>query len=150
MRRANIFTSLILMAFTGFYAVLISRLPDRNLPHTLGAAFVPWVMAGFLLLLALLLLVSNLKTKSDQGTVDLPLKELAGIAGLVVLIFLYIEAMDLIGFVMASFLFMAALIYIAGSRKLFEIVFFSIATTLTIYFLFQKFFNVQLPAGSLF
>lgn len=152
MKQANIVISLCLIAFTGFYAVLITRLPDRNLPHTLGAAFMPWVLAGALLLLSLLLLFNSLAIKEDpdRQKAKLPLKELSGILGFVFLIVAYITLLYYLGFVIASIFFMAALIFLSGSRKSLEIVFFSVATTVVIYLLFQKFFEVQLPAGTLF
>lgn len=152
MKQANIVISIGLIAFTGFYAVLIARLPDRNLPHTLGAAFMPWVLAGALLLLSLLLLVTslNIKEDPDRQKAKLPLKELSGILGFVFLVVAYITLLYYLGFVIASIFFMAALIFLSGSRKALEIAFFSVATTVVIYLLFQKFFEVQLPAGTLF
>ncbi len=47
MRRANLIISIVLISFSGFYAYLITRLPDRNLPNTLGADFMPWVLTVF-------------------------------------------------------------------------------------------------------
>lgn len=152
MRRANILTSVCLIVFTGFYAVLIARLPNRDLPHTLGAAFVPWVLAGILFFLSSLLLIENLKDKNvpqDQRT-KIDLKELAGIIGLIALIVAYIILLKYLGFIIASIGFMAALIFLSGSRKPLEIAFFSTATTMAVYLLFQKFFEVQLPTGALF
>ena len=58
--------------------------------------------------------------------------------------------LNYLGFIIASILFMAALIYLSGSRKPLEISFFSVATTIAVYLLFQKFFEVQLPDGTLF
>lgn len=152
MRQANIVISVLLIAFTGFYAVLIARLPDRNLPHTLGAAFMPWVLAGTLLFLSLLLLINSIKDRQipvDLNT-SMSLKELTGIAGFIILIVFYILLLNYLGFVLASILFMAALIYLSGSRKPLEISFFSVATTIVVYLLFEKFFEVQLPDGTLF
>ena len=144
--------SLALMAFSGFYAVLIARLPDRDLPHTLGAAFMPWVLTGFLVLLSVLLLIKSLSTKSEPEDKNAPLylKDLIGIIGLIALIVLYLTAMNYLGFIMASIFFMAALIFLSGSRKPVEISLFSILTTVLVYLLFQKFFNVQLPSGIIF
>ena len=36
MRKANMTISLLLAGFSAFYYFLITRLPDRNLPNTLG------------------------------------------------------------------------------------------------------------------
>ncbi len=152
MRTANIIISFVLMAFTAAYAIMIAMLPSRDLPHTLGAAFVPWVLAGFLLLLSLLLLFFSLFGKADAADAETPLhlKDLAGIAGLLVLIVLFVVLTGFLGFVLSSILFLAALIFISGSRKPLEIILFSVLTTSAVYLLFQRFFNVQLPSGILF
>jgi len=152
MRKANIFISFCLIAFTGFYAVLIIRLPDRNLPQTLGAAFMPWVLAGSLMTLSVLLLINNIFNNNEQDKIPIPLhlKDLAGIAGLLALVTLYIAGMNFLGFFIASVLFMAALIFFSGSKKPLEIAVFSIFTSIAVYLLFRKFFNVQLPEGIIF
>ena len=144
MKTSNLLISLVLIAFSGFYAVLIARLPDRNLPHTLGAAFMPWVLTGFLVLLSVLLLIKSLSTKSDKDkNVPLSLKDLIGIIGFIALIVLYLTAMSYLGFIIASILFMATLIFMSGSRKSIEIILFSVSTTVVVYLLFQKFFNTE-------
>jgi len=150
MRLANIIASITFLIFSGFYAVLIVNLPSRDLPNTLGAAFVPWVLAGLLALLSLLLLVSSLSTKNDDTPVSLPKRDLFGITGLLVLIALYVKLMSYLGFIPVSIVFLALLTWIAGSRKPLGIAFFSIITTVIIYLLFQNFFSVQLPAGIFF
>ena len=150
MRVANMIVSFALLAFAGCYAFLIARLPDRNLPNTLGPAFVPWVLAGILVLLSLLLLIGAISSKNDDRKVSLPKKDLWGIVGLLALIAAYIKMMHYFGFVSASILFLALLTWFSGSRKPFGIFIFSVSTTLAVYFLFHNFFNVQLPAGILF
>ncbi len=150
MRFANIIISLTLLAFAGFYGVLISRLPDRDLPHTLGAAFMPWLLAGFLVFLSLLLLFNAIVSKNDDTKVSLPKRDLFGIAGFLLLIVLYVKLMDYLGFVPVTIVFLACLTWAAGSRKPLGIVVFSITTTVIVYLLFQTFFSIQLPAGIFF
>ena len=147
MRTANIIVSLVLLGFAGFYAYLIVNLPARDLPNTLGAAFMPWLLSGLLAILALILLTTSILKKNDGSSVSLPAKDLIGIAGLMVLIIIFVNAMKLLGFVVSSIFFLGILTWIAGSRKPVEIATFSIATTIAVYLLFHKFFNVQLPAG---
>ncbi len=150
MRRINIIVSIWLLVFTGFYAFMIVRLPSRDLPHTLGAAFVPWVLASVLAALSLILLVSTIVSRQDDSKVVMPIRELLGIAGLLVLIALYVKLMHYVGFIATSLVFLAVLTVVAGSRKPFGILVFSITTTTIVYLLFQKFFGVQLPAGLFF
>lgn len=150
MRLANILVSIALLVFSGFYAILIARLPSRDLPHTLGAAFVPWVLAGLLAILSLILLISTISSRDDNTTVVLPKRDLVGITGLLLLVALYVKLMSYLGFIPVSLVFLGILTWAAGSRKPLGIAVFSITTTTLIYLLFHKFFGVQLPAGIFF
>lgn len=150
MRLANIIVSITLLVFSGCYGVLIARLPSRDLPNTLGAAFVPWVLAGLLALLSLMLLVGTIISKSEDTPVSIPKRDLFGIAGLLLLIALYIKLMSYLGFIPVTIVFLALLTWVAGSRKPLGIIVFSVTTTTIVYLLFQKFFSVQLPAGIFF
>lgn len=150
MRRANIIISIVLIGFAGFYAYLIANLPARDLPNTLGAAFVPWVLAGSLAGLSLILLISSVLGRNSNDTISLPVRELLGIAFLLILIAGYIKLMDYLGFVTVSVVFLGILTWVAGARKPVEIALFSITTSTLIYLLFQKFFKVQLPSGIFF
>jgi len=112
----------------------------------------PWVLAGSLMTLSVLLLINNIFNNNEQDKTPIPLhlKDLAGIAGLLALVTLYIAGMNFLGFFIASVLFMAALIFFSGSKKPLEIAVFSIFTSIAVYLLFRKFFNVQLPEGIIF
>ena len=150
MRRADLIIAIILLAFSGCYGVLIARLPSRDLPNTLGATFVPWVLAGLLTLLSLMLLIGSIISKSADSPVSIPKRDILGIAGLLLLITSYIKLMGYVGFIPLSIVFLSILTWVAGSRKPIGILFFSVLTTGIVYFLFQKFFSVQLPAGIFF
>jgi hypothetical protein len=152
MRRANIFISIVLIFFTSFYAYLITRLPTRNLPHTLGVDFMPWVLTICLLFLILLLLLKSLfnKKKEEEEVVRIPFKEGLKIISLVAIIITYIEVMIHFGFVLVTPVFIAVLMVISGSKRLKEIIIFSIGITLAVYCLFFQLFNVPLPGGKFF
>jgi len=150
-RTPNLVISIVLILFSAFYISMIIRLPDRNLPHTLGAQFVPWVLACCLVFLSLLLLLKGIfGTQDSESKPVLHAKDLGGILGLLVLIIFYIKAMDLFGFPLTTVFFLAALAFISGARSVLEILVFSIVTTAGVYLLFQQFFKVQLPAGQFF
>ena len=114
MRKANIIISIILLGFVSFYAYLIANLPARDLPNTLGAAFVPWVLAGILAGLSLALLVSSILARHKGKSVSLPGRELLGIAFLLLLIACYIKLMAFLGFLIASIFFLMILTWLAG------------------------------------
>ena len=151
MKKVNVILAALLIGFGIFYAYLAANLPDRNLPNTLGSDFMPWVLAGCLLLLSLLLLIKTVfGSTPEQFDFSISPKEGFGVIFLTVCVFAYVKLMILIGFVLATPIFLALLMLITGSRKWKEIVMVSIFATFSIYLLFQKIFQVILPRGELF
>ena len=151
MGRANIFISIVLIVFAGFYGYLITRLPKREIPYTLGADFMPWVLTVCLVFLASVLLLRNLFLgREERGGVSISLKEVAGILSLLAIIVVYIEAMIYFGYLFITPLFIIAMMLISGSRSLRELILFSIGITLAVYLFFYRFFDVPLPGGKIF
>ena len=151
MKKVNVILSALLIGLGIFYAYLTAGLPDRNLPNTLGSDFMPWVLAGCLLLLSLLLLIKTIFGNSlEQFDFSISPKEGLGVIFLTVSVFAYVKLMILIGFVLATPIFLTLLMLITGSRKWKEIVIVSFIATFSIYLLFQKIFQVILPRGELF
>jgi lysylphosphatidylglycerol synthetase-like protein (DUF2156 family) len=151
MRKVNISISGVLLAFTGYYAYLVSRLPTRKIPYTLGADFMPWVLTVCLLFLSTLLLLISLFSKGESERVGgISLKEVGGILSLLAIIVVYIGAMIYFGYVFITPLFIAAMMLISGSRKLEEIILFPIGITLAVYLFFHRLFDVPLPGGKIF
>jgi len=151
MKKANIIASIVLILFTGFYAYLISQLPTRNLPNTLGIAFMPSLLAGFLFILAAGLLITNaIRGTQEKSDPKVSLKEGLSVIFLAFFVYLYVKAIQLLGFITVTPFFLAALMWISGARKWKEILLVSIASTLGIYLFFQKVFKVILPHGTLF
>ena len=151
MKKVNVILAALLIGLGIFYAYLAANLPDRNLPNTLGSDFMPWVLAGCLLLLSLLFLIKTVfGSTPEQFDFSISPKEGFGVIFLTVCVFAYVKLMLLIGFVLATPIFLALLMLITGSRKWKEIVMVSIFATFSIYLLFQKIFQVILPRGELF
>jgi putative tricarboxylic transport membrane protein len=151
MKKVNVILAALLIGLGIFYAYLAANLPDRNLPNTLGSDFMPWVLAGCLLLLSLLLLIKTVfGSTPEQFDFSISPKEGFGVIFLTVCVFAYVKLMILIGFVLATPVFLALLMLITGSRKWKEIIMVSIFATFSIYLLFQKLFLVILPRGELF
>jgi hypothetical protein len=137
--------------FCGFFAFLIARLPDRNLPNTLGSDFMPWVLVICLFSLSLLLLLKNI----FAGTVEklnsrISAREGSGVLFLTAIVYGYVQIMGPFGFLLVTPVFIAILMLFTGSRGWKEVIAVSIFSTLGIYFFFQKVFQVQLPAGNIF
>ena len=118
MRVTNIILSIIFILFGGYYAYLTYNLPARNLPNTLGIDFMPWVLVTCLFLLsALLLLQALFKGTSEKCDYKISAREGFGILLLTVIVFLYVKAMNLFGFLYVTPFFVAILMLIAGSRR---------------------------------
>ena len=140
-----------MIMFCGFFAFLIEKLPDRNLPNTLGSDFMPWVLLICLFSLSTLLLLKNIfagtKEKLDS---KISFREGSGVLFLTALVYGYVQTMEPFGFLLVTPVFIAILMLFTGSRGWKEVVSVSILSTLGIYFFFQKVFQVQLPAGNIF
>ena len=151
MKKANIYVSIVILMFAGFYAYLTTNLPERNLPNTLGIDFMPWLLVSILSLLSIWLLLQNVLNKSRENfDPKLSIKEGLGVLLLTVLVYAYVKAMELFGFVWITPIFLGLLMVITGSRKWKEIVVVSIVSSLCIYVFFQKIFIVILPSGRVF
>ena len=66
-----------------------------------------------------------------------------------VLIFVYMLGMEYIGFLLASYVFLAASMYLLGSRRVLLNLGISALVLACIFIVFQTAFSVVLPAGTL-
>ncbi len=151
MKRINVIISVVLAAFGGCYAFFITRLSTRNLPNTLGIAFMPWLLVILLWFLSLLLLLTAV-VKGSRESCDYRLgaREGLGIVVMVVLVFAYVQLMRWFGFLLITPVILAVLMLLSGSRKWTEILLVSVLCAVGVYFFFQVVFRVQLPGGRLF
>ena len=151
MRVVNIILAIVLILFGCFYSYLTLHLPDRNLPNTLGSAFMPWVLVTCLLILSALLLLQTIyKGSAESCDYGISKKEGTSILFLMVLVIVYIKAMAYFGFFLITPFFLVALMLTIGARKWKEVVLTSTLVPVGIYLFFQKVFQIILPAGELF
>ena len=151
MKKVDLIISIILIAFIGFYAFLTINLPARNLPNTLDSDFMPWILVICLSLLSILLLLKAIFGRTvEKGDSTISLKEGLGVLFLTAIIFVYVKAISLFGFIIITPIFIAVLMLFTGSRKWKEVVIVSIVATFGIYLFFQKIFQVLLPTGTIF
>ena len=118
MKKTNIIASIVLVIFTAFFAYLTLQLPTRNLPNTLGSAFMPWLLAAILFFLsACLLITSVVRGPREISNPKISLKEGLSVIFLTVFVYVYVNAIQLFGFVIVTPFFVAALMWISGARK---------------------------------
>jgi hypothetical protein len=65
------------------------------------------------------------------------------------LTFVYLQSLDLLGFLIATPVYLAAMMIGSGSRRWKEIALISLLTAVGVYFFFDKVFQVILPSGKL-
>jgi len=142
MRKKNIVTSLVLLAFCVYAWLEVKDLP-------LISNFFPKVCIGFLALLAILLLFQALMMKEVQEEKEK--KNLKFVKILVANIALYIAAIITLGFNIGSVLFLGFSGYIFNPVKNNKSILYSfglgIFVTVIFYIVFGVFFNVPLPKG---
>ena len=151
MQRVNIIAASILLTFCGWYAYLTYKLPDRNLPGTLGIDFMPWVLVICLGGLSGLLLFQNLavaaRTSPGGGDPIFSRREVFGVVFLTILVFCYVKAIAWLGYLVSTPVYLALLMLFSGFRKWLDIILVSLLPTAGIYLFFNKVFQIQLPDG---
>jgi hypothetical protein len=145
---------LFIIAVAVVYIGMSFTIPVRAL--TISARLVPQAAGGLLLVLAvinLLLGIKNLKkVLPDNAQTNAPVSNYKKVILTLVFIALYTTGLSVLGFLIGSFLFLCAQIFLlAPKEKRKPIVIGVSAATCTgiIYFLFQIVFKVNLPAGIL-
>lgn len=143
----------ILCAVAGGYAYLIITLPNRNLPNTVGAAFMPTIFDICLAVLSLVLIGRGIWRNdhgpSTKGAAPLTVKDVFGILGVFAIFFAYILLIDAVGFLVVTPLALLALLLLQGIRRPVALMGVSLGVTLGVYVLFRYGFNVQITGFNL-
>lgn len=144
-KKENTIIGLVLLGFAGYYGYLTSQLPDRNLPNTLGSDFMPYIFAGALALLSILLIVEGfVRNCEGASTQTIPPKKAAAIVLLFAVLVGYVFGIIYIGYLIMTPIVMAVFLYMGGSRKPLEIILTSVLVTAGVYYLFHIIFKVPL------
>ncbi len=147
MARRDIVAALGLLIVGICYAFMTANLSDRNLPNTPGPAFFPWLITIGLLILAAALLIRGLTVLGRRTSPAVPRTH--PILGLITLISFvaYLVLMPVLGFLVASVPFFAALMILFGGRSRLNVALAAIAVPTAIYLLFLHGFQIHLPNG---
>ncbi|MFQ5840257.1 MAG: tripartite tricarboxylate transporter TctB family protein [Candidatus Methylomirabilales bacterium] len=131
--------------------------PPPTLPDTLGAAFLPQVLAIILAIMAVSLAVRGILRARREGVERKGLlariREHHLIVKSLLLFFLFALLLQPFGFLISATAFLIAGQWLLSPRQwgnLPSIITVSILSPLVLYFFFQKFLFVFLPEGSLF
>lgn len=150
MARRNTIAGLALMAFGVWYAYLIGNLPERSImPNTPGPSFFPIIIVSVVLLLSAALLATGIIGLRQRGN-DADANSLKQPALLTVGVFIvYLASLPYAGFIIASVLFFAAMMYLYGSRNWLMIAVSSTIIPTVLFVLFRYGFQIILPRGIL-
>jgi len=145
----NVSAALVLIAFGLGYGYLTAGLPRRSLPNTPDPSFFPWIITAALLILAGALLVQGLAAR--RGARDEPDRAggLRAPTVFLVLFVAYVAMLPLVGFVVASVPFFAALMWLFGERRAAWLAGYSVALPVLLVVAFRNGLQIPLPAGVL-
>jgi len=146
MARRDLIAALVLLAFTGGFAWLTLRLPDRGLPNTPGPAFFPSVIAAALAVLSVALLVRGARAAAVEPATPPPAVAARGWLALGAFV-VYLIALPTLGFLIASVPFFAVLTWVYGERRIVVVALTSIAAPAALLLVFRWGFQIFLPRG---
>jgi putative tricarboxylic transport membrane protein len=111
----------------------------------------PKILAFSLLIPCALFLYEGLKSKKYKNLNKNNFKfKLSKLFFLLILVFLYAFTINIVGFVVVSFLFMIIFLRFFGEKNFLPLFIYPIALPLGLYLLLEKFLNFPLPDGILF
>ena len=150
MARRNTIAGLALMAFGIWYAYLIGNLPERSImPNTPGPSFFPIIIVTAVLLLSAAMLVSGIRGLRQPGSDAGKHINNRPAVFAIGTFFVYLALVPYAGFIIASVLFFAGLMYLYGSRNWLMIGASSIIIPVMLFVLFRYGFQIILPRGIL-
>lgn len=148
MRNKNISSAIVLIAFGIIYGFLTANLPDRSLPNTPSPSFFPCIITVNILVLSAWLLIRGLRQpKTERVPVDAKKIRVAVFA--MASFAVYLAAMPMLGFVLATLPFFAVMMVLYGEKRPLWISSGAIGVTAILYMIFRHGFGVFLPQGLL-
>ena len=148
MKKASIIASLLLLAFSGFFVIEGGKMPmaDGLSP---GAGFVPFWVGVFTAGLSLVLLIQSLRNKTSTGKNFFSEKPqgLKDIVYILFSLFGYCGFILLIGYSIATFLFLFFLLKVVGKYGPKASLGLSAVTTGVLYGIFEAWLEMPFPEG---
>lgn len=147
----DIITSVIVMAlsaFAYFNAETFSLIKRGTWNLAKNPAVYPRMIATVMFVLGAILLISTIMKGKVKG-LQIDKGIFGNILKVVVLMFLYIIGVYILGFILATTLFMISVIMVFGG-KIKTALIVSLPVTVGLYVIFQVLFSVPLPLGEIF
>jgi len=148
----EVFFVLLLLAVSLF--LLWSAYTISGFESFASAGAVPMAAAGLMAVCALVILVQTLRRPPGEPEAGLVRRLMVQVTPpallfMLVLIVLYVVLLEQLGFLLVSFLFLYASMFVLGSFRWFLNLVVSVGTLVVIYIVFEELFSVVLPGGRL-
>jgi putative tricarboxylic transport membrane protein len=149
MKKGLIITCVLLIALSVYGIIESSRL-ERTMQMGIGIAFLPFTMSLAIGGLSIALLVGILRGKTEIS--DEPIFQPDG-RGRIVVVFLllvgYVFLIEVLGYVLSTFLYMAATIIFLRKERVVSAILMSVGLTAFLYAIFHLWLKSPLPTGFL-
>lgn len=134
---------LFLLTFSSIYVFIAYRLPHGQTKY--GAGFMPLTL-GILLIILLLIKVIQRYFKLDfNNNQDISIDKLKLLVFFAILLAFYIITLKMVGFIIASIIYLIAAFLMFQVKGLIKILLISTITPLVIFYLFNSLLRVPLP-----
>lgn len=149
MWRRNIIAALVVLCVAAAYAYFTTQLPSRTLPNTPDPAFFPWINTGMLVVLGTILLLQGIRGRRTQTGPTVAGDRVVPAALTLASFVLYLIALPILGFLLATIPFVAALMLLFGERRATWLAAGPVGVAVFFFVIFSYAFNVYLPRGLL-
>ena len=129
--------------------ILIARTYPPGVSGAMGPGFFPMILAGIIIFISIFLLKNTIEQKDKDQTPSSLKINVTVLLSLVILVF-YIFVIGVIGFPIATLLFLFGLLKFFKVNGYIFPVAVSACTTVILYCVFTMFLSVQLPRGIFF
>jgi putative tricarboxylic transport membrane protein len=147
MRRADFFIGLGLLAVALLYYQQSFSIVRGFASDRLGPAFFPRMLALALAALSLTLVIRALAGRSDPSRP--PAMRVGVFAAVIALLVIYAVVMPAVGFLIATPVLLAAVIWLLGLRRWVTVLGTALSVTAVLYVVFGRALHVLLPIGPL-
>lgn len=110
-----------------------------------GAAFWPRALAIILVILSVIMVIQSMLKESQPSPINFKAPEMKNIYAMLVIFLLFAILLYFGGFVLASLLFIPAVMLVLGERRTIHIVLTSVILTGAVYFFFTVLLRITLP-----
>jgi putative tricarboxylic transport membrane protein len=147
-KRIDISISLALIVIAGIMIHTSRSFPGAQ-GADVGASFFPVILSSLLIFLSLLLILTSIKNKAVE-TRTAGKSEWKKVVFGMGFTFIYFVLLIYLGYVVATPIFLAAMMWMFNYRRIIQVVFWSLLITGVIYVCFAMLLQVPLPSGVFF